>query len=711
MSRQDYDAELYTTFAEVEGYSILELEQIIPVLDDLFGLGQDCINPLNDKDVPDNVYDLMRALLAKLHPKSKVFDNVTAAQFQTTNNKIAHDPPMTSISKANGTLDEKDEILKKWLKDCCDELKYDPKKAKDPLFVTSFKHDGVALALYYEKGKLVAAGLRPNDGVNAELVTENAQYIDGVHTTLPLPVTCRIRGEVTCKISVFDKIVADIKRDGKKNKYNWTGKKPPANPRNYAAGAIRQFDDPTITKKRKLQFTAYAIDNHDNPPYKTEIERSEWCRNELGIPFVLLKPFHYDNLAEMENAVTTLDFEVDGIVLSVNNIEDGEQLGTHGSSVTGNPRGKLAWKFKEKSAVVTVESIRWQTGRTGRVTPILEFEGVQLAGTNVENCTAHNVGIVKSDGIGIGAKVRIIKSGKIIPKVIKVEKAASKIEYPSRCPSCNSTLGFQIGKTGTDLVCDNDKCAARNVGTLLHYLTTFGVKGIGPSKTEQIVSFGLVRCPADFYGLEVEDLTDADFTYRTAILIIAAIHMVPNPDKTKDNDKLLAKIDKARRKLKKIPLAKFFASLGIPGAGKGTGRALAEHLGSLDKIRSATIVDLEQVEDIGSVTALAVDEYMSENADDIDELLMHVEVEVPKNGKLSGKNFCFTGAQKTGKAIWIGLVEEHGGTIKSSVSKKVDYVIVGDSPGSKLQKAEDLKKNGHPIEIIDVIKLQKIIDE
>jgi DNA ligase (NAD+) len=148
MSRQDYDAELYTTFAEVEGYSILELEQIIPVLDDLFGLGQDCINPLNDKDVPDNVYDLMRALLAKLHPKSKVFDNVTAAQFQTTNNKIAHDPPMTSISKANGTLDEKDEILKKWLKDCCDELKYDPKKAKDPLFVTSFKHDGVALAIY-----------------------------------------------------------------------------------------------------------------------------------------------------------------------------------------------------------------------------------------------------------------------------------------------------------------------------------------------------------------------------------------------------------------------------------------------------------------------------------------------------------------------------------------------------------------------------------
>jgi len=711
MSRQDYDAELYTTFAEVEGYSILELEQVIPVLDSLFDEGQDCINPLNDKEVPDNVYDLMRALLYKLHPNSKVFDSVTASQFQSTDNKIAHDPPMTSISKANGTLDEKDDILKKWLKDCCDELKYDPKKAKTPLFVTSFKHDGVALALYYEKGKLVAAGLRPNDGVNAELVTENAQYIDGVQMTLPLPVTCRIRGEVTCKISVFDKIVADIIRDGKKNKYNWSGKKPPANPRNYAAGAIRQFDDPTITEKRKLQFTAYAIDNHDNPPYKTEIERSEWCRNELGIPFVLLKPFHYDNLAEMENGVTSLDFEVDGIVISVNNIEDGEQLGTHGSSVTGNPRGKLAWKFKEKSAVVTVESIRWQTGRTGRVTPVLEFKGVQLAGTNVENCTIHNVGIVKSGGIGVGAKVRIIKSGKIIPKVIKVEKKADKVEYPNRCPSCNGTLSLNIGKTGTDLVCENDKCAAQNVKTLLHYLTIFGVKGIGPSKTEKLVSFGLVRCPADFYGLEVEDVEDAGFKERTATLIVAAIHMVTNPEKTKDNDKLLAKIHKARLKPKKIPLAKFFASLGISGAGKGTGRALAEHFGSLDKIRAASVADLEQVEDVGNITAELVQEYMSDNSDDIDELLMHVTLELPKTGKFSGKNFCFTGSPPDGKAKWIKLVEDQGAIVKSSVSKKLDYLIVGDSPGSKLQKALELKKAGHNIVIIeDIEKLEKILE-
>jgi len=710
MSRQDYDAELYTTFAEVEGYGITELEQIIPVLDTLFGEGQDCVNPLNDKAVPDNVYDLMRARLSELYPESDVLKNVTAADFQITSNKIAHDPPMTSISKANGTLDEKDEILKKWLKDCCDELKYDPKKVKTPLFVTSYKHDGVALALYYEKGKLVAAGLRPNDGVNAELVTENAQYIDGVHTTLPIDFTGRIRGEVTCKISVFDKIVAEIIKDGKKNKYDWTNKKPPANPRNYAAGAIRQFDDPTVTKKRKLQFTAYAIDNHDNPPYKTEIERSEWCRNELGIPFVLLKPFHYDNLAEMENGVTALDFEVDGIVISVNNIEDGEQLGTHGSSVTGNPRGKLAWKFKEKSAVVTVNNIRWQTGRTGRVTPVLEFDGVQLAGTTVSNCTIHNVGIVKSGGIGVGAKVRIIKSGKIIPKVIKVEKKSGNVAYPDNCPSCGSRLSIVVGKTGTDLVCQNDKCAAQNMQTLLHYLMTFGVKGIGPSKAESMVSFGLVRCPADFYGLEVDDLTDAGFKERTATLIIAAIHMVTNPEKTKDNNKLLAKIDKARLKLKTIPLAKFFASLGIVGAGKGTGRALAEHFDSLDDIRNASIEDLEKVEDVGNITAVAVYEYLKDNADDIDELLMHVEVEVPKTGKLSGKSFCFTGAPPSGKTFWIDLVEASGGIVKSSVSKKIDYVVIGENSGSKAIKAKELQASGHPLVIIEDIKdLEKLL--
>jgi len=151
MKQQDYDADLYTIFEEVKGYSISELEQVIPVLDTLFEEGQDCVNPLNDKLVPDNVYDSMRARLESLDPDSQVLKQVTASSLQNTSNKIKHDPPMTSISKANGTLDEKNNKLKKWLKGCCTELKYNPKDSnnKNPQFVTSYKHDGVALALYY----------------------------------------------------------------------------------------------------------------------------------------------------------------------------------------------------------------------------------------------------------------------------------------------------------------------------------------------------------------------------------------------------------------------------------------------------------------------------------------------------------------------------------------------------------------------------------
>jgi len=703
---QDYDTELYTTFKEVEGYSISELEQILPVLDTLWQEGQDCINPLNDKIVPDNVYDAMRATLELLAPDSKVFDNVTASTLQNTSNKIKHDPPMTSISKANGTLDEKNDKLKKWLKDCCTELKYDPKKNsdKDPQFVTSYKHDGVAMALYYKDGKLVNAGLRPNDGVTADCVTENAKFIDGITEKLPLPVTCRIRGEVECLIPVFDEIVKDIEKNGKKNKVGWTNKKPPANPRNYAAGGIRQFDDPTVTKKRRLRFTAYAIDNFDNPPYKTEIERAKWCSKELGIRFVYFKPFHYKNLAKMENEVPDLNHEVDGIVISVNNIEDCEQLGTHGNSATGNPKGKIAWKFKDKSAVVTVKNIRWQTGRTGRVTPVLEFDGVQLAGTTVSNCTAHNYGIIRHDGIGVGAKVRIIKSGKIIPKIIKVEKKADNVTWPKNCPSCGQSLDLVEGNTGTDLVCNNNTCPAQNVQTLTHYLMTFGVKGIGNSLTERMVSSGLVSCPADFYALEADDLIDAGFTERIAILTVARIHMIENADKTKNNDKLLGKIGKAKSKAKTIPLAKLFAALGIGGASKGTGRSLAEYFDTFEDIRNASVDDLVKAEDVGDITAIAVHDYFEENKDDIDELLKYVEIELPKTGKLSGKNFVFTGAPPDGKGKWIAAVENEGGIVKSSVSKKIDYIIVGSDPGSKAIKAKEMKASGHPLVIIEDIE-------
>lgn len=703
----DYDASIYTTFAEVTKYSADELESIIPILDTLYDDEQDCINPVNNKEVPDNVYDAMRLRLEKLRPDSTIFDDVTASERVITTTTVKHDPPMTSISKANGTIDEKNTILKKWLTDCCDELGCNIKTHSDenPLVVTAFKRDGVALGLYYVDGKLVKAALRPRDGVNGEDVTENAKYVDGIPSVLPIPVTCSIRGEVECKISVFNEIVEDIEKNGKNNKVKWNQIKPPANPRNYATGGLRQFDDPKITKLRRLSFNAYSVEGIEKPPYKTEIERAKWVNGTLGIPYVWLKPFHYSNLAKMEAESVNLDYEVDGTVLSFNNIEDQEQLGRHGDIATGNPKGKLAWKYEEQHADVRVQSVRWQTGRTGRVTPVLEFSGVQLAGTTVKNCTAHNFGLLTEKKIGVGSIVRIIKSGKIIPKIIEVLSTSDNAEIPDLCPSCGSKLVIEKGDTGTDLVCNSSKCPTQLVQTLVHYLTSFGVKGLAESVTGQLVEAGLVACPSDFYDLTVEDIEKLGIGERTAYLTVARIHMVSAPEKVKDNDALAKKIETAIKKKKTIPLAKLIACFGIPGAGKGTGRNLSDHFRDLEKIRAATVDEMEKVSDVGNKTAVLLREYFDKNKADLDALMTHVEAELPKSGKLVGKTFVFTGSPPGGKNKWIAAVEAIGGTVKGSVSKTTDYVVIGSDAGAKADKAQELKDKGFPVVLIRDIKV------
>jgi DNA ligase (NAD+) len=697
-TKTDYDKTIYTTFAEADQYTADQLEEIIPILDTLYEEGQDCINPLNHKKVPDNVYDALRTRLAKLRPDSEVFDDVTASELEAATTTIKHNPPMTSIDKANGTLDEKNAKLRKWMQDCAKELKYDLKRhsEENPLFVTAYKRDGVALALYYKDGKLVSAALRPRDGINGEDVTENAKYIDGIPESLPVKVTCSIRGEVECRIPVFEEIVKDIEVNGKNNKVKWNQSTLPANPRNYAVGGIHQFDDPKITKLRRLNFTAYCVEGLNNPPYKTEIERAKWVNGVLKIPFVWLKSFHYSNLKAMEEGVKELEYEVDGTVLSVNDLEGQEQLGRYGDEPTGDPKGKLAWKFEEQHADVRVTAIRWQTGRTGRVTPVIEFDGVKLAGTTVCNCTAHNVGLLEKNGVDVGAIIRVIKSGKIIPFLKSVVTPVAKVNFPSVCPSCKEKIQKVDNGDATDLVCTNKKCPAQQVQSLVHYLTTLGVKGLAESVTGKLLESGLVRCPADFYELSVEDVEKLGIGERTAYLTIARIQMISKADKIKSNDTLADKIDKAKDKIKSVPLAKLIAALGIPGAGVGTAKNATEHFKDFDKIRQASVADFEEVQDVGNITAVLLHEYFKENKDDIDALLKFVEPELPKVGKLSGKTFVFTGSPPQGKEYWIAQVEALGGAIKGSVSKKVTHVVVGADAGAKKDKAYELR---------DVLKL------
>jgi DNA ligase (NAD+) len=680
-----------------------DLERIIAHLDTLYERGDDCIHPDTGIIVSDGEYDAMRRELRTLRPDSPVFRTATASNLESAARKITHHPPMTSIEKASHEdVATQDQMLFKWMTDCLAGIppqgdaslveitgktyKEEPVRYPADYFYESYKLDGVAIALYYENGRLAAAGLRPRDGIHGEDVTEQVQYVDGVPQRLKSPVTCSVRGELVCKKSDFEKVQKELAERGEKLR---------ANPRNHTAGGIRQFKEPAKTKMMRLSFIAYGIEALDHPPYHTELDRARWCENDLGIPYVKTKPFRFEDLANFEAGVSKLDFEVDGVVLGVNNLEDQEQLGRHGDPVTGNPKGKIAWKFREEEAEPMIEEIEWYTGRTGKVVPVAIFAPVRLAGTNVTRATLHNAGFMKRNGIAIGTQIAVRKAGKIIPKVTRVVSAAGEPEFPEKCPSCGTKTELVKGGVGKDgeemleLVCPNRDCPAQNIAGLIHFLSTLGVLGLGESRITQLVDAGAIQTPADFYRLDVESAMAAGLTHRQSLLAVAAVQMIPSPDQL-ESDELQRRIDEEQNRKKVVPLSQLFASFGIESAGKSAGKALAAHFGSIEKLREASVEGLQQVADVGTITAEAIHKYLHEHADEIDDLLQFIEPEVPKTGKLSGKSFCFSGSFAEGKRHWEQRVEELGGKCAGSVSKKTDYLVAGPGSGSKSEKAEKL---------------------
>jgi DNA ligase (NAD+) len=686
---------------------VVELEQIIEALDTAFEAGDDCIHPINGKIVSDAEYDQLRKRLETICPNSKIFKTVTASKIVSTVGKVQHNPPMVSISKAIGPLKDRTNSLKDFIQKVKNELNYNG--SEESFLVQAYKRDGVAVALYYEDGLLVRAGLRPRNGIDGEDITENIKFVEGVPTELWehdrqgnrvrfLPVTCSIRGELECKISTFNSCKA-----------NWQSldlDSEPKNPRNYTAGSIRQFSDPTITKSRKISFTGYSIVNwssKDNSlnqsPYKSEIERAKYSNAVLKVPFVQVRPFRWSDLEMLENNVPNLDYEVDGVVISVNNLEDAEQMGTHGGSSTGNPKAKIAWKFSEESKTVFVKEIVWTPGRSGKVTPVFSFDGVQLDGTTVSQCTGHSLGFIDGSSkaslgeIGVGSEIRIIKSGKIIPKVIQI--VSSKPLYaPSICPSCSNKLEIRQGGDGKDLICENDFCGVRAVARFVHYLTVSGVKGISDSiVTDLVDKFGL-KNQSDFYKLarSWNDLT-SQFTKRQALLIAARIYMHTDPAHTDDAD-LEKFIVSASRKKIQVPGAQFIASFGVPGVGKTAGQALINHFTTFDAFynvcKSHDYDALTKVEGLGEISANAILKFFKDHFNVVDELLKFVEPLGIVVGKFTGLSFVFTGGFDGGKQAWEKKVVDNGGKVSGSVSKNTSYLVVGTDAGSKADKAKTL---------------------
>lgn len=671
------------------------LEEAIEILDTLYDEGQDTV--YNGIQVNDREYDLMRDKLRELRPDSKIFEEVTASNFKAGAVKhVTHDPPMTSLSKINEpTYDDKLAVFKKWLADMTALLGHEPQ------VVQSYKLDGVALRLYYKDGKLVAAGLRPRNGVTGEDVTANVKYVAGVKEELPEKRTIAITGELICDISDFDAINARLTKQGKDVR---------ANPRNHAAGAIRQHKDPKKTAEGKLRFVAHSLEGDD---HNDEVERAKWCNQVLGIPHVQVRPFREEDLATMEKNVPNLNYEVDGIVLAVRNVDEQEQCGRHGSKANGNPRGKIAWKFEEKPAQTVVRDIEWETGRTGRVTPTLVLDPVRLAGTTVQRATGHNIGFLRRKQITVGTTVNVIKSGKIIPKVVEVVDGHGDPVYPTHC-SCfrNHPLMVMAGGdskdesgnayTNEELICNHAKCPCQIAGRLLYYLQKIGVKGLGESAVKRLVAAGIVSEPADYYRMTAEQLVKTkEFSRRQAEIAIAGVHMVANASKIDD---LAPVIERARQSKKQIPAGLLIGALGMSGVGESTGNALIKYFGDFDKFRAASEATLLSVPDVGDTTAGVIADGLEELSDQIDALLEFVEPQLPKRGVLTGQSFVLSGKLDGGKKVWREQITALGGEVASSVSRDVTYLVAGEGSGSKSDRANKLG-----VSIIDTDELAKIL--
>lgn len=658
------------------------------------------------QEITDPEYDELFKELRNIFPTSDAFNGTSPSKAKSNGKTVVHEPPMTSIAKADGELAEKQEIYDHWLQDCADRLGI----KKDELKISqSYKRDGVALRINYIKGKLVSAGLRPRDGVNGTDVTHHMPNILGVPLELVAPLTLSLNGEVECWFEDFDAVNAE--RDA-------AGEEQYKNPRNYTAGCLGR-DNAGETKHARLRIAFYSISGFDQwqSYYTSEVERAKWANDPKGLNlldddgkgfFVRMLDHKPHQLKVMEDHAKKLPYYVDGVVLKVNNLEQQEELGHTGDDRINTPRGALAWKFAEETAEAVVSSIEWNASRTGRVVPTAIFDKpFVLADTSNTRATCNNYGWMESRGLGPGAKVRCKKGGKIIPNIMEVITPVTDIGSPTNCPTCDCRLEVVTSKSGNkDLTCLNDDCGAKHIKGWLFYVAMMGGKGIGAAAMGNILNSGKVKTLPDLYRLQINDLTPHGFSERQALLALATIWRV-KPDK---DAKLKKSIEEARKAKQKIAAWQFFASLGISGAGKSVGKALVSALQTWDAIKTATEDTLLTVDGIGDTTAKAIVAYFAKRGAMVDELLANfVELELPKFGSLTGVNFVLTGSFTAGKTTYEIKIQDLGGNIQSSVGKTTTYLVRehGKPDGSLSDKEKKAANLG--VKIISVVELEKML--
>ncbi len=594
--------------------------------------------------------------------------------------KVPHSSPMLSL---DNTYSE--EELRDW-----ERRVHELSGRKDVDYVCELKLDGMSLALIYEDGKLVR-GITRGDGSVGEDVTLNVRTVRSVPLSIPkeklkkagIPADFEVRGELLMPTASFKKINEERERDGLPTF---------ANPRNFTAGTVRQLDS-NITAARRLDYFPYIL-LQDGRTYFDHHSKTLSALEAAGFK---VNPNHklvrsmdevWAFIEHWEERRDSLPYEIDGIVIKVDRTSLQDELGFTGKA----PRWAIAYKYAARGAVTKLENVRWQVGRTGKLTPVAELTPVAIGGTTVRNATLHNMDEIERLGVKIGDWVRVERGGDVIPKVVEVDKehlrGKKEIEAPEKCPVCGTKVVRTEGEV--DYRCVNANCPAKLVGTILHFASrgVMNIDGMGDALVAQLTERGLVKNVADIYKLTKADL----------------LSLERMGDKSAQN--ILDEIENS----KKLPLERVIYGLGIRMVGERTAQFLAEHFGSMEALETAGVEELQDVNEVGPRIAESIVEFFSIAAnrklvERLREAGLTLTGQKKRRGtKLAGKTFVLTGTlahftRDEAKK----MIEDAGGKVTGSVSKKTDYVVAGADAGSKLDKAKELG-----VQVIDEKEMEKL---
>ena len=646
----------------------------------------------DDPEVPDAEYDrLVRKLTAleKQHPELVTQDSPTqrvGAEPIKAFGTVEHAIPMLSLDNAF-TEDELNDFHRRVterleIHDVKDELGY----SAEP------KLDGAAVSLLYEKGDLIRAATR-GDGTIGEDITHNIRTIASVPLRLfgnGYPSTLEVRGEVFMPRAGFEKFNELARKKGEKTFVN---------PRNAAAGSLRQLD-PRLTAERPLDMYAYSVGQVDGGSLAerhSDIldQLMQWglkiCPERKVVNGIKGCLDFYHHIGEKRD---TLGYDIDGVVYKVDRLDYQNQLGF----VSKAPRWAIAHKFPAQEELTVVRDIEFQVGRTGAVTPVARLEPIFVGGVTVSNATLHNMDELHRKDVRVGDTVVVRRAGDVIPEVVRVIKKKGvrrkiKVKTPTKCPVCGSKV-VRIEDEAVSRCTGGLFCEAQRSEALKHFVSrrALDIEGLGSKLIEQLVAIGRIKTPADIFNLNRDELVEMERMGE------------------KSADKLLESIEKS----KATTLSRFLYGLGIREVGEATASALASFYGKLEAVMGAKVEELQQVPDVGPVVASRIQAFFSEshNAEVIQRLRdsgVHWKESKPvaksTDGPLSGKTFVLTGTLSgMNRDDAKDRIQAQGGKVTGSVSKKTDFVVYGDNPGSKLIRAQKLA-----IDTIDQDGLEKLL--